>query len=88
MGFRAYDPLEDDESLQREAVIDGDGEYVAGAAHVNAGESHRHMATRGSRYRGVSKDELAPYLRAFRLRRRILPNPGRDALKEIVRTVL
>jgi len=55
---------------------------------VNAGESHRRMATRGSRYRGVSKEELAPYLGAFLLRRRILRNPGRDALKEIVRTVL
>ena len=41
-----------------------------------------------SPHRGVSKDKLTPYLRAFQLRRRILRKPGRDALKEIVRTVL
>jgi len=39
-GFRAYDPLEGDESYQREAIIHGEGEYVDGDAHVNTCESH------------------------------------------------
>ncbi len=37
-GFRAYDPLEDDEHYQREAVIHSEGEYVDGDAHVNTCE--------------------------------------------------
>jgi len=88
-GFRAYDPLEGDESYQREAVIHGEGEYVDGDAHVNTCESHASLVRRWlSPHRGVSKDKLTPYLRAFGLRRRILRKPGREALKEIVRTVL
>ena len=88
-GFRAYDPLEDDENYQREAVIHGEGEYVDGNAHVNTCESHASLVRRWlSPHRGVSKDKLTPYLRAFQLRRRILRKPGREALKEIVRTVL
>jgi len=38
-GFRAYDPLDDAETFQRESVIHGDGEYVDGDAHVNTCES-------------------------------------------------
>jgi len=88
-GFRAYDPLEEDENYQREAVIHGDGEYVDGDAHVNTCESHASLVRRWlSPHRGVSKDKLTPYLRAFQLRRRILRKPGRDALEEIIRTVL
>lgn len=41
-----------------------------------------------SPHRGVSKDKLTPYLRAFQLRRQILRKPGQEALKEIVRTLL
>ena len=88
-GFRAYDPLEDDENFQRKAVIHGEGEYVDGDAHVNTCESHASLVRRWlSPHRGVSKDKLTPYLRAFQLRRRILRKPGREALKKIVRTVL
>jgi transposase-like protein len=87
--FRAYDPLEDDENYQREAVIHGEGEYVDGDAHVNTCEINASLARRWlSPHRGVSKDKLTPYLRAFQFRRRILRKPGRDAFKEIVRTVL
>ena len=39
-GFRAYDPLDDDERFHHESVIHGDGEYVDGEAHVNTCESH------------------------------------------------
>lgn len=34
-GFRVSDLLEDDETVHREAVIHGDGEYVDGDVHVN-----------------------------------------------------
>ncbi|WP_435197723.1 IS1595 family transposase [Natronomonas sp. EA1] len=88
-GFRAYDPLDDDESFRRESVIHGDGEYVDGDAHVNTCESHASLARRWlSPHRGVSKDKLTAYLRPLQLRRRILRKPGREALKEIVRAVL
>jgi transposase-like protein len=88
-GFRAYDPLEDDENYERHAVIHGKGEYVDGDVHVNTCESHASLVRRWlSPHQGVSKNKLTPYLRAFELRRRILRKPGREALKEIVRTVL
>ena len=45
-GFRAYDPLEDDENYQREAVIHGEGEYVDGDTHVNTCESHASLVRR------------------------------------------
>ena len=45
-GFRAYDPLEDDEQYQCEAVIHNEGEYVDGEAHVNTCESHASLVRR------------------------------------------
>ncbi|ELZ68826.1 ISH4-type transposase, partial [Haloferax prahovense DSM 18310] len=39
-GFRAYDPLEDDDEFHREYVVHGDGEYADGDVHVNTCESH------------------------------------------------
>ncbi len=55
-GFRAYGPLDDDESYHREAVIHGDGEYVEGDAHVNTCEGHRRASDAWlSPHRGVSK---------------------------------
>jgi len=41
-----YDPLEDDENFQREAVIHGDGEYVDGDAHVNTCEASQKTSSR------------------------------------------
>ncbi|MFB6185490.1 MAG: IS1595 family transposase, partial [Halobacteriaceae archaeon] len=41
-----------------------------------------------SPHRGVSKDKLTLKLRAFQLRRRFLRNPCREALAEIIRTLL
>jgi len=88
-GFRVYDPLEDDEDFQREAMIHSDGEYADGDAHVSTCESHTSLARRWlSPHRGVSKDKLTPYFRAFQLRQRILRKPGQEALKEVVRTVV
>ncbi len=88
-GFRAYDPLEEDDEFTREYVVHSDGEYADGDIHINTCESHASLTRRWlSPHRGVSKDKLTPYLRAFQLRRRILRKPGQEALKEVVRTVL
>ena len=45
-GFRAYEPLEDDDNYNREYVVHGDGEYVDGDVHVNGCESHASLARR------------------------------------------
>lgn len=75
--FRAYDPLEEDETYQREAFIHRGGEYVDGDAHVNTSESHASLVRRWlSAHRDVSKDKLTPYLRVFQLHRRILRKSG------------
>ena len=88
-GFRAYNPLNDDENFHRESVVHDDCKYVNGDAHVNTGKSNRRASDAWlSPHRGVSKDKLTAYLRPFQLRRRILRKPGREALKEIVRAVL
>jgi transposase len=88
-GFRAYEPLEEDDAVTREYVVHGDGEYVDGAVHVNTCESHASLARRWlSPHRGVSKDRLTPYLRAFQLRREVFRTPGEEALKTILETAL
>jgi transposase-like protein len=88
-GFRAYDPLEDDDEFNRRYVVHGEGEYADGEAHVNTCESHASLARRRlSPYRGVSKNKLTPYLRVFQLRREIYRKPGQKALKHVSRNVL
>ena len=88
-GFRAYEPLDEDDAFTREYVVHGDGEYVNGDVHVNTCESHASLARRWlSPHRGVSKDRLTPYLRAFQLRREVFRKPGKEALKTILETVL
>ena len=88
-GFRAYEPLEDDDAFDREYVVHSDGEYVDGAVHVNTCESHGSLLRPWlSPHRGVSKDKLTPYLRAFQLRRELYRKPGRDALKHAIRATL
>src|SRR6056297_3802505 len=88
-GFRAYEPLEEDDAFDREYVVHGDGEYADEEVHVNTCESHASQVRRGlSPHRGVSKDKLTQYLRAFQLRRESYRKPGRDALKHAVRATL
>jgi transposase-like protein len=88
-GFQAYDPFNDNENFHRESVVHDDGEYIDGVAHVNKCESQALLARRWlSPHRGVSKDKLTAYLRAFQSRRRILRKSGPEALKENVRAVL
>ena len=88
-GFRAYDPLDKDDAFTREYVVHGDGEYVDGDVHVNTCESHASLARRWlSPHRGVSKDRLTPYIRAFQLRRKVFRKPGKEALKTILETAL
>ncbi|WP_458211086.1 IS1595 family transposase [Haladaptatus sp. NG-SE-30] len=88
-GFRAYDPLEDDDEFTRKYVVHGDGEYADGDVHVNTCESHASLARRWlSPHRGVSKDKLTQYLRAFQLRSELFRKPGREALKHAVKATL
>jgi transposase-like protein len=88
-GFRAYEPLEDDERFDRKYVVHGDGEYADGDVHVNTCESHASLLRRWlSSHRGLSKDKLTPYLRAFQLRRQLFRKPGKEALRHALRTVL
>jgi transposase-like protein len=88
-GFRAYEPLEDDDAFDREYVVHGDGEYADDEVHVNTCESHASLTRRWlSSHRGISKDKLTQYLRAFQLRRELYRKPGRDALKHAVRATL
>ena len=88
-GFRAYEPLEEDDAFTREYVVHGDGEYVDGDVHVNTCESHGSLVRSWlSPHRGVSKDKLTPYLRVFQLRRRVYRKPGEKALKTILDAAL
>ncbi|EMA47052.1 Insertion element protein [Halococcus saccharolyticus DSM 5350] len=88
-GFRAYASLDDDERFHRESVIYADNKYVDGEAHVNTCESHGSLVRPWlSPHRGVSKDKLTHYLRAFQLRRQIYRKPGREALRHVLREVL
>ncbi|UHH26570.1 IS1595 family transposase [Halobacterium noricense] len=88
-GFRAYDPLEDDDEFTRKYVVHGDGEYADGDIHVNTCESHASLARRWlSPHRGVSKDKLTQYLRAFQLRSELFRKSGREALKHAVKATL
>jgi transposase-like protein len=43
-GFRAYEPLDEDDAFHREYVVHEDGEYVDGDVHVNTCESHGSLA--------------------------------------------
>lgn len=88
-GFRAYDPLEDVDAFHREYVVHGDGEYATGEVHVNTCESHGSLLRPWlSPHRGISKDKLTQYLRAFQLRRELFRKDGRDALKHAVKATL
>jgi len=88
-GFRAYEPLEEDDAFDREYVVHGDGEYADDEVHVNTCESHASLTRRWlSPHRGISKDKLTQYLRAFQLRRELYRKPGRDALKHAVQATL
>jgi len=56
---------------------------------MNTCESHRRVSDAWfSLHRGVYKDRLIPYLRAFQLRNNVLRNPGKEALKIILETTL
>jgi transposase-like protein len=88
-GFRAYDPLEDDDSFDRQYVVHSEGEYADEDVHVNTCESHASLLRRWlSPHRGLSKDNLTRYLRAFQLRRELLHKPGKEALKHAIQATL
>jgi len=57
--------------------------------HINSCESHGSLLRPWlSPHRGVSKDKLTPYLRAFQLRRELYRKPGDEALKQAIDAVL
>lgn len=88
-GFRAYEPLDEDETFNREYVVHGEDEYVDNDVHVNTCESYGSLVRPWlSPHRGVSKDTLTLYLRAFQLRRNVYRTPGRSALETILKAVL
>ncbi|MFP9061655.1 IS1595 family transposase [Natrialbaceae archaeon A-chndr2] len=88
-GFRAYEPLEEDDAFDREYVVHGDGEYADDEVHVNSCESHASLVRPWlSPHRGVSKDKLTQYLRAFQLRRELYRKPGRSVLKHAIKATL
>ena len=87
-GFRAYEPLEEDDAFTREYVVHGDGEYVDGDVHMNTCKSHTSLARRWlSPHRGVSKDRLTPSPSVSAPSSRV-PKAGGEALKTIVETAL
>jgi transposase-like protein len=88
-GFRAYEPLEEDDDFDREYVVHSDGEYAAAEVHINTCESHgRRSEPWLSPPRSVSKYKLTQYLRAFQVRRELCRKPGKEALKHAIRATL
>ena len=88
-GFRAYDPLDNDDTFDREYVVHSDCEYTDEDVHINTCESHGSLLRPWlSPHRGVSKDKLTPYLRAFQLRRKLYRKPGDEALKQAINAAL
>jgi len=88
-GFRAYDPLDDDDTFDRQYVVHSDGEYADDDVHINTCESHGSLLRPWlSPHRGISKDKLTPYLRAFQLRRELYRKPGDEALKQAIDAAL
>ena len=88
-GFRAYEPLDNDDTFDRKYVVHSDGEYADENVHINTCESHGSLLRPWlSPHRGVSKDKLTPYLRAFQLRRELYRKPGDEALKHAIDAVL
>jgi len=66
-----------------------EGEYADGETHINTCESHASLARQWlSPHRGISKDRLTQYFRAFALRRQLYRKPGRQALKDAIRATL
>ena len=84
-----YNPLAEDDQFDREYVVHGDGGYADDTVHVNTCENHASLAQRWlSPHRGLSKDRLTQYLRAFQLRPKLYRKPGREALKHAVKATL
>ena len=56
-GFRAYEPLDDDDTFDRQYVVHSDGEYADEEVHINTCESHGSLLRPWlSPHRGISKD--------------------------------
>jgi len=82
-GFRGCHPPDDDDTFDRQYAVHSDKEYADDDVHINTCESHGSLLRpRLSPHRGISKDKLTPYLRAFQLRRKLYRKPGDEALKQ------
>jgi len=88
-GFRASEPLEEDDTFTRQYLVHGEVEYGDGDVHVNTSESHPRASDAWlSPPRGVSKDGFTPSLRAFHFRRDVCRKPGEEALTTVFETAL
>jgi len=88
-GFRAYEPLGEDDAFDREYVVHTEGEYADGEVLVNTCESHASLTRRWlSPHRGVSKDKITPYIRELQLPKRVRRKPGDEPLEIILETGL
>ncbi len=65
--FQMYDPLDADDTFDREYVVHSHGEYANDDVHINTCESGSLLPSWLSPHRGISKDKLTPYLIAFQL---------------------
>lgn len=89
MDFELCALLEEDDAFAPEHVIYGDSKYGGGKVNVNTCKSHGRTSDPWlSPHRGISKDKLVPYLRAFSLRRGLYRNPGDEALKHAIDAAL
>ncbi len=74
-GFRAYDPLDEDDAFDRE--------------YSSTAKANTLVTTFTSAYaRGVSKDKLTPYLRGLQLCQRVRRKHDDEALKITLKTAL
>lgn len=76
-GYLFYNPLERYNAFTRKCVVHSDGECADGQNHITTAESHASLARRWLLpHRGISKDRLTQYFRAFELRRQLYDQPA------------
>ena len=62
-------------------------EVTAGKSYIFVSPDKEYLRSWLSPHRGVSKDKLTPYLRAFQLRGEVFRKPGEEAPETILETV-
>jgi len=79
--FRAYKPLEENDTFSYEYFVHVDSENVDGGVHVNMYESHESLGRLLSPHRVVSENKLTPHLRELQLRRRVYGKTKKEDIK-------